>query len=50
MRYTGLIDKYRDTLPVSDNTRIISLGEGRVSLYLSINPVYLIVLSISLVK
>ncbi|OGI40135.1 MAG: threonine synthase [Candidatus Muproteobacteria bacterium RBG_16_62_13] len=27
-RYTGLIDKYRDRLPVSDDTRIISLGEG----------------------
>ena len=32
MRYTGLIDKYRDTLPVSDNTRIISLGEGNTPL------------------
>jgi threonine synthase len=27
-RYTGLIDKYRDRLPVRDDTRIISLGEG----------------------
>lgn len=27
-RYTGLIDKYRDRLPVHDDTRIISLGEG----------------------
>ncbi|NNM53087.1 MAG: threonine synthase [Pseudomonadales bacterium] len=27
-RYTGLIHKYRDHLPVSDDTRIISLGEG----------------------
>ena len=26
-RYTGLIDKYRDRLPVHDDTRIISLGE-----------------------
>ena len=26
-RYTGLIEKYRDRLPVSDDTRIISLGE-----------------------
>jgi threonine synthase len=27
-RYNGLIDKYRDRLPVTANTRIISLGEG----------------------
>ncbi len=27
-RYTGLIDKYRNRLPVSDDTRVISLGEG----------------------
>src|SRR3989338_4245037 len=27
-RYTGLIEKYRDRLPVSDDTRIISLGAG----------------------
>ncbi len=27
-RYTGLIERYRDRLPVSDDTRIISLGEG----------------------
>ena len=27
-RYTGLIDRYRDRLPVHDDTRIISLGEG----------------------
>ena len=26
--YTGLIETYRDRLPVSDDTRIISLGEG----------------------
>ena len=32
MRYTGLIEKYRDTLPVSDDTRIISLGEGNTPL------------------
>ncbi len=31
-RYTGLIEKYRDRLPVSDNTRIISLGEGNTPL------------------
>jgi threonine synthase len=31
-RYTGLIDKYRDFLPVSDDTRIISLGEGNTPL------------------
>jgi len=27
-RYTGLIDRYRDRLPVQESTRIISLGEG----------------------
>jgi len=27
-RYTGLIERYRDRLPVSDSTRIISIGEG----------------------
>ena len=26
--YTGLIDKYRDRLPVAKDTRVISLGEG----------------------
>ena len=31
-RYTGLIHKYRDHLPVSDDTRIISLGEGNTPL------------------
>lgn len=31
-RYTGLIEHYRDRLPVSDNTRLISLGEGNTSL------------------
>ena len=31
-RYTGLIDKYRDRLPISDDTRIISLGEGNTPL------------------
>src|SRR6185436_20711052 len=31
-RYTGLIDKYRSRLPVSDDTRIISLGEGNTPL------------------
>ncbi|MDO8705358.1 MAG: threonine synthase [Sulfuricaulis sp.] len=31
-RYTGLIDKYRDRLPVSNDTRIISLGEGATPL------------------
>ncbi|NIR58295.1 MAG: threonine synthase [Gammaproteobacteria bacterium] len=27
-RYTGLIEKYRDRLPVHDDTRVIGLGEG----------------------
>ncbi|WP_303907058.1 threonine synthase [Thiohalomonas denitrificans] len=31
-RYTGLIDRYRDRLPVRDDTRIISLGEGNTPL------------------
>lgn len=31
-RYTGLIDKYRDRLPVSKSTRVISLGEGNTPL------------------
>lgn len=31
-RYTGLIDKYRDHLPVNDATRLISLGEGNTPL------------------
>ena len=31
-RYTGWIDKYRARLPVSDDTRIISLGEGNTPL------------------
>lgn len=31
-RYTGLVDRYRDRLPVSDTTRAISLGEGNTPL------------------
>lgn len=31
-RYTGLIDRYRDRLPVSDDTPVISLGEGNTPL------------------
>jgi threonine synthase len=31
-RYTGLIDRYRDRLPVSASTRAISLGEGNTPL------------------
>jgi threonine synthase len=31
-RYTGLIDKYRDRLPVQDDTRVIGLGEGNTPL------------------
>lgn len=31
-RYTGLINRYRDRLPVSDDTRLISLGEGNTPL------------------
>ena len=30
--YTGLIDRYRQRLPVSDSVRIISLGEGNTPL------------------
>jgi threonine synthase len=32
IRYTGLIEKYRDRLPVHDDMRIISLGEGNTPL------------------
>lgn len=31
-RYIGLIDKYRDRLPVAEDARIISLGEGNTPL------------------
>ncbi|VAW75490.1 Threonine synthase [hydrothermal vent metagenome] len=31
-RYTGLINKYRDRLPIHDDSRIISLGEGNTPL------------------
>lgn len=31
-RYSGLIDRYRDRLPVSDTTPVISLGEGNTPL------------------
>ncbi|GMQ92061.1 MAG: threonine synthase [Gammaproteobacteria bacterium] len=31
-RYTGLIDQYRDRLPIHDDTRVISLGEGNTPL------------------
>lgn len=31
-RYTGLIERYRDRLPVHDDTRIISLGEDNTPL------------------
>ena len=31
-RYTGLIGRYRDRLPIHDDTRVISLGEGNTPL------------------
>ncbi|GMR07146.1 MAG: threonine synthase [Gammaproteobacteria bacterium] len=31
-RYTGLIERYRDRLPIHDDTHIISLGEGNTPL------------------
>lgn len=31
-RYTGIIERYRDRLPISDSTRIISIGEGHTPL------------------
>ena len=31
-RYTGLIHRYRDHLPVNDDTRVIALGEGNTPL------------------
>jgi threonine synthase len=36
-RYSGLIEHYRDRLPVSDETRIISLGEGNTPLIQLLN-------------
>jgi hypothetical protein len=37
-RYTGLIENYRSRLPVSESTRIISLGEGhRIAPYSTFN-------------
>lgn len=36
-RYTGLIEHYRDRLPVSADTRIISLGEGNTPLVRLVN-------------
>jgi threonine synthase len=32
MRYTGLIERYKDRLPVNSNTNIVSLGEGNTPL------------------
>ncbi|MEX0732059.1 MAG: threonine synthase [Aquisalimonadaceae bacterium] len=32
VRYTGLIEKYRDRLPLRDDARVISLGEGNTPL------------------
>ncbi|MCG5500328.1 threonine synthase [Ectothiorhodospira lacustris] len=31
-RYTGIIERYRDRLPIHDDTRIIGLGEGNTPL------------------
>ncbi len=31
-RYTGLIERYRNYLPIADNARVISLGEGNTPL------------------
>ena len=36
-RYTGLIEHYRDRMPVTDDTRIISLGEGNTPLIRLVN-------------
>ena len=30
--YTGLIERYRERLPVDDKTKLISLGEGNTPL------------------
>lgn len=32
MRYTGIINRYKNSLPVDENTKIISLGEGNTPL------------------
>ncbi len=37
MRYSGLIEKYRDRLPVTDTTPIISLAEGNTPLIELVN-------------
>lgn len=34
MRYTGLVDKYRDRLPIGPEVRAVSLGEGATPLVL----------------
>ena len=31
-RYTGLIERYSDRLPVTEDTKLISLGEGNTPL------------------
>ena len=36
-RYTGLIDKYRDRLPVAKETKAVSLCEGNTPLIQLIN-------------
>lgn len=36
-RYTGLIERYRERLPVSENTRLISLSEGKTPLIQLLN-------------
>ncbi|MEM7210128.1 MAG: threonine synthase [Pseudomonadota bacterium] len=36
-RYTGLIERYRDWLPVDENTPIVSLGEGNTPLIQLLN-------------
>jgi threonine synthase len=37
MRYSGLIEKYRDRLPVTDTTPVISIGEGNTPLIELVN-------------
>ncbi|MDE3012010.1 MAG: threonine synthase [Pseudomonadota bacterium] len=37
MRYSGLIEKYRDRLPVTDATPVISIGEGNTPLIELVN-------------
>lgn len=46
--YTGLIDRYRERLPIGGDTRIISLGEGNTPLIRLVNIPQLLVTNVTL--